>query len=784
MSPSMIGLFGHYRIQSKLGAGGMGEVYRAHDESLDRDVALKVLPADSFADPSARARLLREARTASQLNHPNVCTIHEVGEIEGQAYIAMELVDGRSLSELIAQQPLPSDQVLRYAVQLADALEHAHEHSVVHRDLKSANVIITPEGRAKVLDFGLAKRFSENELDDVTRSQASLTTPGILVGTLAYMAPEQLRGQPADAHSDIWALGVVLYEMAAGARPFQGKTGFELTSAILQQPPPSLPSFVPLPLKAVIDRCLAKEPAQRYQRAGEVRAALEAIQTGEVAPWAGWRYALSRRRWLAVAGTVFALGAVLAALNFERLRVLFGGAPAALHIESLAVLPLENLSGDSEQEYLSEGIHEALITDLAQLGGLKRVIARSSVMRFRGTKKPLQEIARDLKVDALITGAVLRSGNRVRITAQLINPVSEAQLWAHSYERDLRDVLSLQNDVVSAITQQVNVHLSPQEQARLATARQVNPVAHEAYLKGKFYLNKYTPESFKKGLAYLQQAIEKDPSNPLPYAELALGYSMMGHEQAPDRFPKAKAAALKALELDDSLAEAHEALAEIKLYRDWDFVGAEQAFRRALEINPNLAQGHVHYSWYLQLVRPLDQAIAEMERAQELDPLTPLWSAWLGWQYWQAGQNDKAIDAARKSLELDPNFPVGLYVLGAAYAQKGMYEQAIASHKKAGMASPAWKWPLGYTYALAGRTEEARKVAAELEKEPTGLNPWGLAEIYTALGEKDAAFRWLEVCFRSRSGYMPWIGIEIPFKSLHSDPRFQDLLRRMNVPKR
>jgi tetratricopeptide (TPR) repeat protein len=269
----------------------------------------------------------------------------------------------------------------------------------------------------------------------------------------------------------------------------------------------------------------------------------------------------------------------------------------------------------------------------------------------------------------------------------------------------------------------------------------------------------------------------------LPYAGLALGYGMMGHEQAPETFPRAKAAALKALELDETLAEAHEALAEIKLYADWDWAGAEQAFRRAFEINPNLAQGHIHHSWYLQLVGPLDEAIAEMKRGRELDPLTPLWSAWLGWQYWEAGQNDNAIDAARKSLELDPNFPVGFYILGAAYAEKGMYAEAIAAHQKAGMASRAWRWPLGRTYALVGHREEARKIAAELEREPSGLNPWGLAEIYTALGEKDAAFRWLETCFRSRAGYMPWIGLEIPFKPLRSDPRFQDLRRRMKLPK-
>ncbi|MBZ5645859.1 MAG: protein kinase [Acidobacteriia bacterium] len=770
----------HYRILGQIGAGGMGVVYRAHDEQLQRDVALKVLPLSTFTDPAARARLLREARSAAALNHPHICTVYEVGEDDGQAYIAMELVQGTTLSARLTPGPMSADDVTRLGTQLSDALAHAHERGIVHRDLKSANIVITHDGRAKILDFGLAKRLSREVLDEVTRSEESLTAPGTVAGTLAYMAPEQLRGQPGDEHSDIWALGVVLYEMATGKLPFRGQTGYEVSSAILDQPPRELPSKLPLELRAVIGRCLEKDPGRRYQRAGEVRAALEAIRAGEVS-WAAWRYALARRRWLMAAASIALLLLIVAAANYERIRTrVLGGVP---RVESLAVLPLENLSGDPEQDYLADGVHEALITDLAKLGGIKRVIARSSVMGYRKTSKPLSQIAKELGVDALISGSVLRSGDRVQITAHLIQASSEQQLWGDRYERQLRDVLSLQNDIVSAITQAIRLQLSPQEKARLATARPVNPEAYEAYLKGKFYLNKYTPEGFQKGLAYLQEAIKKDPMNPLPYAELALGYGMMGHEQAPETFPLARAAALKALQLDESLAEAHEALAEIKLYQDWDWPGAEQSFRRALEINPNLAQGHVHYSWYLQLVRPLDEAIAEMERARELDPLTPLWSAWLGWQYWEAGRSDKAIDAAQKSLELDPNFPVGLYILGAAYAQKGMYPQAIAAHRKAGVASSAWRWPLGYTYALAGQWEAARRVAAELEKEPVGLNPWGLAEIYTALGEKDAAFRWLEVCFSSHAGYMPWIRIEIPYKPLRSDPRFQDLVRRMNLPK-
>jgi serine/threonine protein kinase/tetratricopeptide (TPR) repeat protein len=775
----------HYRIVEKIGEGGMGVVYRAHDESLDRDVALKVLPASSYSDPAARARLLREARTASQLNHPNICTIHEVGEAQGQTYIAMEFLEGQPLSARLAKGALPAEQVLRYGQQLADALAHAHERGVIHRDLKSANVMITPEGRAKVLDFGLAKRCSGEELDEVTRSQLSLTAPGALVGTLAYMAPEQLRGQPADARSDIWALGVVLYEMAAGARPFQAQTGFALTSAILNQAPQPLPSQVPTESKAVIERCLEKEPGLRYQRAGEVRAVLEAIEAGAVPPWVAWRYTLSRRRWLAPALATVVLLLSVAGLNFNRLRTLLGGMPG---VQSLAVLPLENLSGDAEQDYLAAGVHEALITDLAKLGGLRRVIARTSVLRYRKADKPLPQIARELGVDALITGSVLRSGNRVQVTAHLIQAATEQQLWADRYERELRDVLSLQNDIVAAITRAIRLQLTPQEQARLARARPVNAEAYEAYLKGKFYLNKMTPEGYEKGLGYLNQAIERDPTNPMPYAALALGYSIIGHERDVHAFERARAAARKAEELGgEGLAEMYLAFGMNKLYSDWDYAGAEKDLRRAMELNPTLGEAHRDYSWYLFLIGRREEALAKMKRAQEVDPLTPLFYADRGWQYWWVGQNDKAMEEARKSLELDPNFNFGLYVLGVMYAEKGMYAEAIAAHQKLGAVDSGWKWGLARTYAQAGRRDEARKVLAEFsvgKPTPTGAwAGWFLAEAYAALGDKDEAFRWLEAAYKERHSFLPWLAYNPAYAPLRDDPRFADLVRRMHVPR-
>ncbi len=781
--------FGHYRLMEEIGAGGMGVVFRAHDEELGRDVALKLLPAKSFADPAARARLLREARTASQLNHPHICTIHEVGEAEGQAYIAMELIEGQALGARLSKGALPTKDILDYGEQVADALSHAHARGIIHRDLKSANVIITPEGRAKVLDFGLAKRLSGEEVDEVTTlTQAPLTTPGTMTGTLAYMAPEQLRGRPADARTDIWALGVMLYEMASGRRPFHGKTGFELSSAILNETP-QLPPTVPVEVRAVIERCLAKEPGRRYQQASGVSAALSAIRSGKSVPWQTWRYALRRRPWLFGAAALVVLVAVLAVLNVGGLRArLLGRIGASARVHSLAVLPLENLSGNPEQDYFADGTTEELITNLAKVSGLK-VISRTSVMQYKGTKKPLPQIAKELNVDAVIEGSVLREGDRVRVTAQLIQASTDQHLWAESYERDLRSVLALQSEIASDIAAKVHAALTPAERARLASARPVNPEAYEDYLKGRFYLNKMTPEGYEKGLAYLNQAVEKDPTNPLPYAALALGYSLIGHERHPDAFAQARAAARRAEELGgEPLAEMYLAFGMIKLCSDWDYAGAEKDLRRALELNPSIGEAHRWYSWYLFLIGHWDEALVWMKRAQETEPLTPLFYADRGYQYWWAGQNDKAIEEARKSLELDPNFNEGLHVLGAAYAEKRMFAEAIAAHQKLAGVDPDWRWSLTRTYAQAGRKDEARKTLAKFlgeKPKPTGgWAGWFLAETYAALGEKDEAFRWLEAAYRERHSFMPWIQYNPAYVPLRSDPRFQDLVRRMNVPKK
>jgi len=773
----------HYYIIEKIGAGGMGIVFRAHDLQLDRDVALKVLPAETLTDETARARLLREARMASKLNHPHVCTIHEVGEADGQAYIAMELVEGKSLSTLLEGGALPVEQVLRYGQQVADALAHAHERGVIHRDLKSANVVITPEGRAKVLDFGLAKRLGgESAAEGTTVTQATLTAPGSLTGTLAYMAPEQLRGQPADARSDIWALGVMLYEMAAGRRPFQGQTGFELSSAILNQTPPPLPGSVPGELGVVVERCLAKEPGERYQRAGEVSAALEAIGLGTMAPWAAWRYTLMRRRWLALAAAVVVVLLIVAALNYDWLRTRISGGPP--RVQSLAVLPLENLSGDAEQDCLADGTHEALITKLAQIKGLRQVVNRHSVLRYRKTDKSLPQIGRELGVDALITGSVLHSGNRVRVTAHLVRASSEEQLWTDSYEREYRDVLSMQNEIVSAITQSISLQLTPQEKARLAHARQVNPETYEAYLKGMFYFNKRTPEGYTIGMKLLQQAIDKDPADPLPYAGLALGIAIIAHGSGSIvptvDFPRARTAALKAIELDENSPEAHVALAAVKLYYEWDWPGTEREFLRALELNPKSADAHEHYGWYLLLFNRGEEGLVEVKRAQELEPLAPIYIAWAASMYLELSQPDIAIQEAQKALDLDPNISDGLFVLGSAYAQKKMMDQAIAVHQKLATVNPDWKRALAGTYAQAGRKDDALKVVAELARENYPKFGVYIAGVQEMLGNKEETIRALQAAYEFHHPLLPWVLCFPEAFTWSSDPRYQELWRRMN----
>lgn len=788
---SVIGtILGHYRILKKIGAGGMGEVYRAHDQQLDRDVAIKMLPAASFADPMARSRLLREARSSAALNHPNICTIHEVGEDSGRMYIAMELVEGQCLSDALPPEGFAPDSVLRVGSQIAEALAHAHEHQVIHRDLKCANVVITSQGNVKVLDFGLAKRLTGEELNQATtHSIETATEQGTVMGTLAYMAPELLRGKAADASSDIWALGVVLFEMATGVRPFQGQTGFELSSAILNHESRPLPLRTPPALRAVIDRCLCYEPGQRYQHAGEVRAALEAIRTGTVPLRPDWHYRVASFRGPVLAVVGLAVVALLVWLNTGGLRTRLAGDSGAPRIESLAVLPFENLSGDPNQDYLASGIHEALITDLAQLSGVRKVIARSSVTRFEKNAPPLAQIAKDLNVDAIITGSVIRSGDRVQVTAHLINAATEEQLWANRYEREMKDALALEDDIVRSITTSIRLKLTPSEKAQLATARAIDPEAYEAYLKGRFQQLKQTREDFDTAERYYRFALEKDPNYALAYAGLGSLYmarSDVGFQAPAETFPIAIELLKKAVALDDTSSEAHVWLANGYNAINWDWAGTEKEFKRALELNPKDADAHFFYSDFLICTKRNEQWNEEIKLAIELDPLNEFKRSFYGWHLNYLHRYDEAIPVFKNLLTTAPNKGSNYLGLWGAYYKKNQYGEAVDAARSyfTTINEPDFANALGsggdeVAYKAAMRRVGEMMVAESTHRHMPSIR---IARMFSHAGDSDTAMQWLEKAYKEREGPMIRIAVFWDWDNLRSDPRFNDLLHRMNLP--
>ena len=782
----------HYRIIEQIGAGGMGVVYRAHDEVLRRDVAVKVLPAAVSADPDRLRRFEQEARAAGALNHPNILAIYDFGEHEWSPYLVTELLEGRTLREQMGGRALPVRKAVEYGVQIARGLSAAHEKGIVHRDLKPENLFVTSDGRVKILDFGIAKltrpeEVREDEGETTTQFQ---TEAGVVLGTIGYMSPEQVRGESVDHRSDLFSLGAVLYEMLSGRLAFSGATPADTMSAILSYDPPSLSTLreeIPPDLDRTVRRCLEKSARERSQSAWDLASELERLAEVK-SPAARVRLP----RWLvpAVAGLGVAVLLALTALTDLggwRSRVLPHAHPGA--IRSLAVLPLQNLSANPEQEYFVDGMTEELTTTLAQVGALK-VISRTSSMQYKGTTKSLPQIGRELGVDAVVEGSVLRAGNQVRVTAQLIRTATDEHLWAQSYERDLRDVLALQSGVARLIAGEVVKLASPRGTANFAADRAVDPAAHEDYLMGRFFWNTRTEEGLTKAIGYFRRSVERDSTYARAYSAIADYYNVLpfyARISPSEAFPKAKVAALRALAIDESLGGAHAALAFEMAYYEWDWAGAEREFQRALALTPSDAKVHHSYSRYLVSTGRSEEGMAELKRAQELDPLSLVLKANEGMVLFFEGKYDEAMVQLRKVVELDSTHPVAHWGLGLALEQKGMYSDAVAEIQKANDPNepdPNFIASLGHVYAAQGKREEARRLLDQLREESkkSYVSSYHAAVVYAGLGEKDKAFEQLNQAAQERSTLLVYLRKDPRLAILRSDPRFKDLLNRVGLP--
>ena len=774
IDPSQTPKVSHYVLVSKIGSGGMGEVYLAEDIDLNRKVALKFLSSDLCQDADCRARFKREAQAAAKLNHPNIVTIHEVSEFNGRPYFVMEYVEGQSLRELIKGKELPIDRVIDLAIQICEGLHKAHQSGVVHRDVKPANILIDANGRAKILDFGLA----------TVQGCDHLTKTGSTLGTVGYMSPEQVRGERVDQRSDIFSLGVVLYELLTGHSPFKADTEAATLHAITSTKPELLARFrreIPPGLQTIIDKALDRDATTRYQHADELAADLRSIQgkgqSHGVAPDSSTPVSPKRRALYAV--MVLAL---LVIGYFLTKALVFS--PTEEPMDSLAVLPLENLSGDPGQEYFSDGMTDELITELQKIKSL-RVISRTSVMRYKKTEESLPEIARALHVKGVVEGSVLREGDVVRINVQLIQASPEKHLWASDYDRPMRSVLALQSDVAQAIAKEVKAIVTPEEQKQMAAARQLDPEAHEAYLMGLFFWNKRRAEDLKTAVDYFNKAIAREPTYAMAYVGLASTYAVLPIYSvlpADDCYPKAIIAARKALELDSTLGEAYAVLAGIES-DEWDWNQAEIDFKRALELNPGYATTHHWYRELLLSTGRLDEAFAEIRRAREIDPASMIINVNVGATLYYLRQYDKAVDQYKRVLELGPSFPSVYPYLGAVYLMQGKVDDAIAVYRKSPFSDPNDSAMLGYACTLVGNVRQAKEILTELLKQSKRRThvPTGIAILYMGLGNKDKAFEWLETAYEVRDMDLRNIKVDPIWDALRPDPRFKALVKKMGL---
>jgi serine/threonine protein kinase/tetratricopeptide (TPR) repeat protein len=787
--------FGHYRILQKIGAGGMGVVYLAHDSRLDRDVAVKLLSPGTIADEAARHRFHNEARALSKLNHPNIATIHDFDTQRGTDLLIMEYIPGKSLGAALASGPLSEAELLPLSIQLVEGLAAAHDHSIIHRDLKPANLLLTPEGRLKILDFGLA-RLRGPLAESVT--QSALESHAI-AGTIPYMAPEQILGGELDPRTDIFAAGLILYEMATGQRPFAELPSGKILDAILHRapiPPRKLNPRISFELERIIQKCIEKSPAERYQSSRDLAVDLRHLQHNSSSetvitdrPFSGAPRFLHNKPFLASLVALLAvslLAALLLAPRFRHLLPSFlSGAP---HIQSVAVLPLANLSGDPEREFFADGVTEELITQLGKSTGL-RVISRQSVMQFKHTTLPLSEIAHKLDVDAVVEGSVLQSGNRVRVTARLVPVSSDKSLWAEQYDRDLRDILALQADVTQAIAAEIRLHLSPEQKVQLASTRPVNPEAHEAYLKGRFYWYQVSRSGFEEAERYFQLALEKDPNYALAYSGLADVWLMRtdtGYLAPSEVLDKAKAYAVKATELDPYLAEAEVSLANITSGLNHDAAETERHFRRAIELNPSSALAHFMYADFLICYHRNAEWDLEIHKALSLDPMYYFWRAFYGWHLIYLGRYDEAIENLQNVLTSNPNFSSAHMGLWGAYHKKHMDPQAYASAVRffEVLGDHETVSALHAGFAASGYHEAMKRAADVLaaRSQHTHVPAVRVARLYAHAAENDLALAWLEKAVDTNETPIAHLSVAWDWDALRPSPRFQSLLRRVHLP--
>jgi serine/threonine protein kinase/tetratricopeptide (TPR) repeat protein len=781
---------GPYRIVAKLGAGGMGEVYQAEDTRLNRTLALKILPRDLACDPDRTRRFIQEAKAASSITHPNVCTIHDVGESEDhRPFIAMEYIDGQTLGAIIGDHPLESDEIIRISIQAAGALDEAHSRGITHRDIKPANIMITARGQVKVLDFGLAKVATSGDLSGTGHDPgAAKTESGVLLGTVRYMSPEQALGRDVDHRTDIFSLGIVMYETATGKPPFIGGSSGETLDRIIHYQPEAIARFnydLPAELERIIRKCLEKDRDRRYQSARDLLVDLRNLERDSdsgvaMAP----RRAFRLRRIIAASGPVMLAIAVVAYAMLFRSR----SNSRVPEITSLAVLPLKSLSGDTEDDYLGLGITDSIITRVSRIGELT-IRPTNAVRKYSAPETDTLEAGKQLNVDSVLDGTVQRSGDRVRVNLRLLRVQDGRTLWSDSFNMGIADVFALQDDVSKRVAVGLRLQMSAAEEARLFKPSTESGEAYQFYLKGRYHFEKWTDDGTKVARDYFRQAIDRDPNYALAYAAMADTF-VFGSVGLPpnEALPKAREAATRALDLDDSLGEPHAALAQVKFLVDWDWPGADREFKRSIELNPGYTEGRHMYSHYLMAMGRFDESLVESTRFLELDPFSPAPNLHLGNHYLITRQYNLCIPQELKTIQMDPNYAEAHHQLGDAYWRQGRYAEAIGEYEKRMALLGLGQYVLAAyreaynTSGWKGYVQKRLDRNLALSKQ-VYVSPYDIAGFYALLGNKDQAITWLAKAYRERDTQLISSGIKVDpdFDELRSDSRFQDLLRRIGL---